>query len=218
MAETMYKNFKMVGLPTWTENDQLLAKATQIEMKAKKIEGLAKKIDTISLPVSTEPVLVNGHYLMAMGGGSDDIADISWNVPTIVLGYPSNIPGLPGHHWSNAITMATPIAHKGIIAGAKSEALTLIDLLTRPNLLTEAWDYFNNVQTKETKYVPLMGEKDMPATFLNKEIMQTFKPQLKNFYYDPSKYKTYLEQLEISYPTLRRDQKEAVQKLSESKK
>jgi aminobenzoyl-glutamate utilization protein B len=214
----MYKNFSMVGLPAWTAEDQLLAKATQIEMKSKKIEGLASKIDTIGLPVSAEPVLVNGHFLMAMGGGSDDIADISWSVPTIVLGYPSNIPGLPGHHWSNAITMATPIAHKGIIAGAKSEALTLIDLLMRPKLLADAWDYFNNVQTKNTKYVPLIGEKDVPATFLNREIMQAFRPQLKNFYYDPTKYKTYLDQLGISYPTLRSDQKEAVLKLKEEKK
>ena len=131
MAEAMYQNFKLAGLPKWSAEDQLLAKASQLEMKANKIEGLATKIDTISLPASTEPVLYNGHYLMFMGGGSDDIADISWSVPTIVLGYPSNIPGLPGHHWSNAITMATPIAHKGIISGAKAEAATLIDLLMK---------------------------------------------------------------------------------------
>ena len=48
------------------------------------------------------------------GGGSDDIGDVSWNVPTITLRYPSNIPGLPGHNWANAIAMATPIAHKGV--------------------------------------------------------------------------------------------------------
>ena len=40
------------------------------------------------------------------GGGSDDIGDISWNVPTIVLRYPSNIPNLPGHNWVNSIAMA----------------------------------------------------------------------------------------------------------------
>lgn len=217
MAEAMYQNFKLAGLPKWSAEDQLLAKASQLEMKANKIEGLATKIDTISLPASTKPVLYNGHYLMFMGGGSDDIADISWSVPTIVLGYPSNIPGLPGHHWSNAITMATPIAHKGIISGAKAEAATLIDLLMKPKLVQDAKDYFTNVQTKDTKYIPLMGEKDTPATFLNKEIMNTFKPQLKNFYYDPSKYKTYLEQLGIAYPTVRPDQKEAVMKLGEKK-
>ena len=56
------------------------------------------------------------------GGGSDDIGDISWNVPTMVLRYPSNIPGGPGHNWANGISMATPIAHKGVIAGAKAQA------------------------------------------------------------------------------------------------
>ena len=58
------------------------------------------------------------------GGGSDDIGDISWNVPTVTLRYPANIPGLPGHNWANAIAMATPIAHKGVIAGAKVQAMT----------------------------------------------------------------------------------------------
>ena len=69
------------------------------------------------------------------GGGSDDIGDISWNVPTVTLRYPSNIPGLPGHNWANAIAMATPIAHKGVTAGAKVQAMTMIDLLTKPALV-----------------------------------------------------------------------------------
>ena len=47
------------------------------------------------------------------GGGSDDIGDISWNVPTVTLRYPANIAAGPGHNWANAIAMATPIAHKG---------------------------------------------------------------------------------------------------------
>jgi aminobenzoyl-glutamate utilization protein B len=217
MAEAMYNNYKKVGLPSWSPEDQQLAKAVQIEMKSKKIEGLASKVDTVSLPTPVEPVLVNGRYLAAMGGGSDDIADISWSVPTIVLGYPSNIPNLPGHHWSNAISMATPIAHKGIVAGAKAEAMTLLDLFLNPTLVKNAWDYYNNVQTKDTKYEPLIGEKDVPATFLNREIMNTFKPQLKNYYYNPLKYKTYLEQLGIKYPTLRNDQVDAVQKLDTKK-
>lgn len=217
LAEAMYNNYKQVGLPPWSAEDQQLAKAVQIEMKSKKIEGLASKVDTVSLPTPVEPVLINGRYLAAMGGGSDDIADISWNVPTIVLGYPSNIPNLPGHHWSNAISMATPIAHKGVVAGAKAEAMTLIDLFFNPKLLQDSWDYYKNVQTKDTKYEPLVSDKDVPATFLNKEIMNTFKPQLKNYYYNPAKYKTYLEQLGIKYPTLRQDQAEAVKKLEEKK-
>ncbi|HEY5823013.1 MAG TPA: amidohydrolase [Cyclobacteriaceae bacterium] len=218
IAEAAYANIRKVGLPTWTEEDQTLAKATQIEMKANKIVGLAKKLDTIGLPNPPGTVNVMGRQLMSMGGGSDDIADISWTVPTIVLGYPSNIPGLPGHHWSSAITMATPIAHKGVVYGAKAEAMTIVDLLTRPEILTKAWDYYNNEQTKEQKYTPLIGEKDVPAITLNKKIMDEFKPKLKPYYYDPAKYKTYLEQLGIKYPTVREDQKEAISKLKADQK
>lgn len=213
LAEAMYENIKKVGLPQWSAEDQLLAKAVQLGMKSPKIEGLATKLDTLGLPTPTGTVNVMGRQLMAMGGGSDDIADISWSLPTIVLRYPSNIPGLPGHHWSNAISMATPIAHKGIVYGAKAEAMTLIDLLLKPEIIKNAWDYYRNEQTKEIQYVPLVGEKDNPAIYLNQKIMEEFKPKLKSYYYNPAKYRTYLEQLNIQYPTLRPDQIEAIKKL-----
>ena len=213
LAEAMYENIKKVGLPAWSAEDQLLAKATQIEMKAKKTEGLAVKLDTIALPSPTGTINVMGRQLMAMGGGSDDIADVSWSLPTIILRYPSNIPDLPGHHWSNAISMATPIAHKGILYGAKAEVMTLIDLLLKPEIIKNAWVYYRTEQTKDIQYTPLVGEKDNPAIYLNKKIMEDYKPKLKPFYYNPVKYKTYLEQLGIQYPTLRPDQKEAVMKL-----
>ncbi len=213
MAATMYENIKAVGLPKWSEQDNQLALATQIELKAKTVEGLATKLDTMQMPNDVKPVVMGGRQLYSMGGGSDDISDISWSLPTIVLGYPSNIPNLQGHHWGDAIAMATPIAHKGINAGAKAEALTLIDLLLKPQIIKDAWDYYNNEQTKEQKYIPLIGEKDQPAITLNKKIMDEFKPKLKPFYYDPAKYKTYLEQLGIQYPTMRPDQKEAISKI-----
>jgi aminobenzoyl-glutamate utilization protein B len=154
-----------------------------------------------------------GRQLMAMGGGSDDIADISWSLPTVVLRYPSNIPGLPGHHWSNAISMATPIAHKGIVYGAKAEVMTLLDMLLKPEIIKNAWEYYRTEQTKDQKYTPLIGEKDQPAVYLNQKIMTEYAPKLKPLYYNPAKYKTYLDQLGIVYPTVRPDQKEAVQKL-----
>ena len=81
-------------------------------------------------------------------GGSDDIGDISWAVPTVTLRDPSTIPDLPGHHWANAISMATPIAHKGATAGSKVMAMTTLDLLLRPELITQAWAYYKDVQTK----------------------------------------------------------------------
>ncbi|WP_375446264.1 amidohydrolase [uncultured Fibrella sp.] len=208
IAEAMTENIKKIGLPTWSPEDQMLAKATQKEMMARKTEGLALKLDSLSLPANTAPTMMMGGQTFApLTGGSDDIADIAWSVPTIVLRYPSNIPDLPGHHWSNAISMATPIAHKGIVAGAKAEAMTLLDLLLKPDLIQKAKDYYVNEQTKELKYTPLITAKENPAVYLNQKIMTDFKPKLQPFYYDPSKYKTYLEQLGIKYPTLRDDQK-----------
>ena len=192
MAENAFEHIKRVGLPTWSAEDQLLATATQKELNAPKKDGLAMKVDS-----TTEPEAIK------LGGGSDDIADISWTMPTIVLGYPANIPGLPGHHWANAISMATPIAHKGCTAGAKVEALTLLDLFVKPNLLTNAWKYYREEQTQTEKYEPLIAPSDKPAITINKEIMEKFKPELQKFYYDPTKYKSYMEQLGIKYPTVR---------------
>jgi aminobenzoyl-glutamate utilization protein B len=194
IAETTYENIKKVGLPEWSEADQTLAKALQKELGVE-AEGLAMKIEDLGQPVTEQ---------QNRGGGSDDIGDISWNVPTVTLRFPSNIPNLPGHNWADAIAMATPIAHKGVTAGAKAQAMTMLDLLLRPELVQEAWDYFKNVQTKDMKYEPLIRPQDKPAIELNTDIMAKYRPEMRKFYYDPTKYKTYLEQLGIQYPTVRK--------------
>ena len=99
---------------------------------------------------------------------------------------------------------ATPIAHKGVVAGAKAQAMTVLDLLTKPELVKGAWAYFNDVQTKDVKYIPFIA-KDTPApTHLNKAILEKYREQMRKFYYDPTKFGSYLEQLGITYPTLRK--------------
>ncbi len=193
VAEAMNENIKAVGLPEWSEVDQKLAKALQAELKA----------PIIGLPLALKPFKGSTPEEQRNTGGSDDIGDISWNVPTVTLRYPSNIPGLPGHNWANAIAMATPIAHKGVAVGAKVIALTLIDLLTKPAIVVDAWKYFRDEQTKDVKYTPLIATTDQPATFLNRKTMGDYREQMKKFYYDASKYDTYLDQFGITYPTVR---------------
>jgi aminobenzoyl-glutamate utilization protein B len=197
VAETMYKNIETVGLPAWSEADQTLAKALQKELGNATQNGLAVKLGNMGEP---QPLENN------TGGGSDDIGDISWNMPTVTLGYPANIPGLPGHNWSSGIASATPIAHKGVVAGAKVQAMTILDLLTKPELIKGAWDYFNTVQTKDVKYIPFITKDTPPATHLNKAILDKYREQMRKFYYDPTKFPTYLDQLGIKYPTVRQQQ------------
>ena len=137
------------------------------------------------------------------GGGSDDIGDVSWNMPTITMRYPANMPGGPGHNWANGIAMATPIAHKGSLAGAKVQALTLLDLFLDGQTVEAAWDYFNDVQMADMTYTPFITPDDKPAIWLNEGIMAQWRERMRPFYYDPSRYDTYLEQLGIEYPTIR---------------
>ncbi len=195
VAEAMFANMQRVGLPAWSEDDQAFARAVQKEIAAPVQTGLETELAKLEEPIKDDD---------KRGGGSDDIGDVSWTVPTVTLRYPSNIPGLPGHNWVNAIAMATPIAHKGVVAGAKVQAMTMIDLLTRPELVTQARDYFVGVQTKDQTYTPFIAADTPPPTWLNREVMDRFRPELRKFYYDPSRYATYLEQLGVAYPMLRR--------------
>jgi aminobenzoyl-glutamate utilization protein B len=192
LAEALYANIKTVGMPSWTEEDQALARAAQKELNVK-VEGLKTAVTELKPPSAHD----------RGGAGSDDIAEVSWNLPTVNLRYPANIPNLIGHHWSSGIAMATPIAHKGATAGAKAQAMTALDVLLRPELLEAARAYFRE-QTKETKWESLVPEGVSPPIELNREKMARFRPELEKLRFDPTKYKTYLEQLGIQYPTIRR--------------
>jgi aminobenzoyl-glutamate utilization protein B len=188
LAELQQANIEAVGMPEWSENDIKLAKALQKEMGAEEI-GLRAEVSELGGPSDAS-------------SGSDDIAEVSWNLPTINLRYPANIPNLIGHHWSSGIAMATPIAHKGALAGAKVQAMTAIELFANPELVKKAWEYFRE-QTKETKWESLIPADVAPPVHLNKEKMERYGPELEKLRYDPSKYNTYLEQLGIDYPTVR---------------
>lgn len=194
VAEAMAANITAVGMPRWSDEDQAFAKALQTELKNPTVRGLDTTLRALSGPVAEE---------QKRGGGSDDIGDVTWNLPTVTLRFPSNIPGLPGHNWTDAIAMATPVAHKGATAGAKAMAMTMLDVVMTPKLVTDAWDYFTNVQTKDTKYVPLIRPDDQPAIDLNAGILERYREQMRPTYYDAKKYRSYLEQLGVRYPTVR---------------
>ncbi|MCH8144147.1 MAG: amidohydrolase, partial [Gemmatimonadetes bacterium] len=91
LAEVMHENILRVGMPEWSDKDIQLAEAAQRELG----------VDVVGLPEEVEEELKESDQ--GMGGGSDDIAEVSWNLPTIRLRYPGNIPGMTGHHWSSGI-------------------------------------------------------------------------------------------------------------------
>jgi len=194
VAEATYANIEAVGLPDWSDDDIRFAEAFQREMGQENPRGLPTEVGDLGGPVDLS---------RSLGGGSDDIGDVSWNMPTVTMRYPANMPGGPGHNWANGIAMATPIAHKGSLAGAKVQALTLLDLFLDGETVDAAWDYFNDVQAEEGTYIPFIEPTDKPAIFLNEGIMAQWREQMRPYYYDPSRFGTYMEQLGIEYPTIR---------------
>jgi metal-dependent amidase/aminoacylase/carboxypeptidase family protein len=125
--------------PEWSEADQKLAMALQDEMGFDPREGeegpggvgLRTDLSELMGP-APEP---------RTGGGSDDIGDIAWNVPTVTLSF-LELRECGGHHWSSAVAMATPIAHKGATARAKVVALTALDFFLDAMKVEAAWKYF----------------------------------------------------------------------------
>ncbi len=198
MAEAAYENIKRVGMPRWSEDDMKFARQVQ----ERNTTSFVDYINGGEAPLNTEVSELSSPETRgpATGGPSDDIGDIMWTVPTITIGYPSNIPRTTFHHVTAAMGMATPIAHKGAVTGAKAVGMTVLDLLTDPTLIPKAKDYFENVQLNGTSYAPVLTAADQPAIDLNSEIMEQLRPQMREYYYDPSRFDSYLEQLGIDYP------------------
>jgi aminobenzoyl-glutamate utilization protein B len=190
LAEVMHAAVQDVGMPEWTEDDQALAKAVQ-RMMDRDTTGLVTEVpDTLR------------ESSQGMGGGSDDIAEVSWNVPTIRLRYSGNIPGTIGHHWSAGIAMATPIAHKGANYASRVIAMTAIALVADEDLVEEAWRYHREVTTKDYTWESLIPEGTEPPIHLNAEKMKLYRPLIEPTIYDETRFDTYLEQLGVAYPTL----------------
>ena len=190
IALAMDENIQAVGLPVWSDEDQVFARALQKLLQVEE-KGLSTELIGLREPTGRTE-----------SSGSDDIGDVSWSVPTVTLRFPSNVDGMIPHHWSSAMAMATPIAHKGATAGAKVIAATLLDLLQNAELRDAAQRYYREEQLAGTRYEPFIGPEDQPPIEKNAATMAEFKDRLRPLYYDASRYRTYLEQLGIDYPQL----------------
>jgi len=190
LAEVMHAAIQEVGMPEWTEADQALAKAAQAMMGR----------DTTGLETEVPDTLREASQ--GMGGGSDDIAEVSWNVPTVRLRYSGNIPGMTGHHWSSGIAMATPIAHKGANYASRVIAMTAIAVASDPGLVEAAWRYHREVTTEEYTWESLIPAGTEAPIHLNADKMERYRPLIEPSIYDETRFDTYLEQLGVTYPTL----------------
>ncbi len=166
MAEVVQANIDLVGLPAWTPEEQALARRIQ-HAAGQKEAGLETALHPLQPAVQST--------------SSNDSGDITWTVPHGRITFPANIPGVPFHHWAAAVAEATSIAHKGEVVGAKVMAGSIIDLITRPELLARAKETFAQEVAGST-YRSLLPSGQKPPVDLNAAEMAKYRELMKPHY------------------------------------
>jgi aminobenzoyl-glutamate utilization protein B len=147
LAEIMQKNLEMVGGISYTPAEMEFAKKIQatFNYKSPNIETAAK-----IKPLKEEE---------GDGGGSTDVADVSWTVPTVGLNAATWVPGTPAHSWQAAACGGTDIGIKGMMVAAKTLALTGIDLFTDTQAIQKATEELNKLKGPDFHYKAMLGDR-----------------------------------------------------------
>ncbi len=166
LAETIQKNIELVGMPEWARQEQELTRELQTKLN----------VEPVGLTTEISP-LREGQQ----GASSNDSGDLTWVVPTGRLTFPSNISGIPGHHWAAGVIPATSIAHKGAVAGAKVLAASVIDFLIDSGLVRKAKEKFQE-EIAGVEFQSLLPADQEPPVDLNKDIMERYRPAMRKDY------------------------------------
>ena len=170
LAEAIHENIELVGMPEWTEEENEFAKAIQKEL-GRPETGMPTKVGKIN----------DYNKYRFVGGGSSDVAEVTRVVPTATLLFPGRVPGTIAHHWSAVSSNYGSTAWKGLNAGAKVMAATAIDLYLNEELLKALQEEFEAYEKKHP-YKSFLPEDSEPPLDLNKELMEKWRPKMKEYY------------------------------------
>ncbi|WP_426255123.1 amidohydrolase [Sphingomonas sp. DC2300-3] len=150
LAKVMDANLHAVGGPRWTAEETAWAGRLQPTLPTQ------RALDS----VSTVAPISDGD-----GGGSTDVADVSWVVPTIGLGAATWVPGTPAHSWQAVAASGMSIGAKGGTVAAKTIALTAADLMRSPQTLAEAKAELNRRRGPGFTYKAMLGNRKPPLDY-----------------------------------------------------
>ncbi len=167
LAELFQRTIELVGVPDWTKEEDDLARAVQAKVKVP-VEGLKRTIDELKGPAVQQPA-------------ANDAGDISWKVPMVKFCFPASIPHVNFHHWAAGVPLATSIAHKGALVGAKVMAAAIVECLKNPAIVAEAKRTFKD-DIGSVKYRPLLPSEQKPPIDLNRAMMDKYRPLMERHY------------------------------------
>lgn len=152
LARLMHKNLTTVGGVTYT--------ADELKFAEKLDETFGVSFGTVKKPA--EAATVKPFAKTAddpLSGGSTDVGDVSWAVPTVGLGAATWVPGTAAHSWQAVACSGTSVGQKGMIVAAKTLALTAIELMSNPKLVETARQDWLEARGKNFKYEALLGTR-----------------------------------------------------------
>lgn len=167
IAEVIQRNIDSIGMPAWSDGEQKFAKDIQKQAGVKET----------GLRTAATPLTGPSKQIAA----SNDSGDVTWVVPTGRIFFPSNIPGVVYHHWTAGAALATSIAHKGGVVGAKALATSALDFFIDPSLLGEVQRTFRE-EIGDVTYRPLLPPDQMPPLELNKATMERYRALMEKNY------------------------------------
>ncbi len=149
LAQTMHANLTKVGGVNYTAEEVAFGQTLQQSF-------ISKSRPDIASAAKIEPYKDESYRT---GGGSTDVGDVSWAVPTVGLRTATWIPGTPAHSWQAVACGGKDIGIKGLMVAAKTLVLTGIDLLTDKTLIEKATEEFIKSRGADFKYEPLLGNR-----------------------------------------------------------
>ncbi len=156
LGNIMQGNLDQLGAPEFSKEDHLYAKKYQDTLTRKDIESAYSNagIDLVEGQVLAETVVAGDVKPVDMGG-STDVADVSWVVPTVSLWGANYAIGTPFHSWQMTAQGKSSISIKGMTHAAMVMAATGSDLMTKRHILDDAWSEHNKTIEKEGYVLPI---------------------------------------------------------------
>jgi aminobenzoyl-glutamate utilization protein B len=139
LQQALQKNLELVGPPQFTEAEHEFARTLQ-RITGKEEKGFNNEIE----PLPGKPGEVKG--------GSTDVADVSWIVPTAGFRVATAAEDVPWHSWATTACSGTGAGRKGAVVAAKVIAATGVDILTDPELVKQAKEFFLEATLTLHKY------------------------------------------------------------------
>lgn len=146
LQEVVYKNLQKVSGYKYTAEEKIFAE--------KIAQSLGNALD-VKYVEGVSPYDPN-----AKPGGSTDVGDVSYNVPTVGFGTATWVPGTAAHSWQAVAAGGTSIGVKGMMVAAKTLTITGIELFLNPELIKKARVEFEERRGKDFQYVPLLGDRE----------------------------------------------------------